>query len=389
MRREEKRRRRLNKRRIVFVILAITTFLLACFQSYKFIIFNSGWIPYQSLLKNDGWTARSKNEYVKTDSGVEKIIKFDFEGKKAIKNGYEFSIAGSRDFPLLGPVMMNSDFEKVTNLSVKNILGQVSSEPVDKSKSNWLGKNQIVAHAGGGVEQDGEMTFYTNSLEALKQNYSKGIRVFELDFYLTSDKKLAVVHDWEQFGNEDGVPLTSEEWRNFKTFGSPKTNSRFTTMFIGDVLDQMLINKDMVVVTDTKSFEISEEDLLTQFKEIKDEALKRDPKLLERVVPQIYNEEMLSKIKSIYDFKTVIYTTYAAPYTADEILKFSREHDEIKAVTFPKTDPRFDGKKIKLIQDSGLLAYTHPISTVEEYKLQKQRGVEGFYSGVLRPEDLD
>ena len=47
----------------------------------------------------------------------------------------------------------------------------------------------MVAHAGGGAIREKEYnTFYTNSLEALQQNYSLGHRLFEMDFYLTSDK---------------------------------------------------------------------------------------------------------------------------------------------------------------------------------------------------------
>ena len=73
-----------------------------------------------------------------------------------------------------------------------------------------------------------------------------------MDFYLTSDKKLAAVHDWHQFGNKDDVALSSDEWKKFKAYGSPETPSRFTTMLVGDVLDQMVINQDMVLITDTK-----------------------------------------------------------------------------------------------------------------------------------------
>lgn len=96
----------------------------------------------------------------------------------------------------------------------------------------------MVAHAGGAIREKEYNTFYTNSLEALQQNYSLGHRLFEMDFYLTSDKKLAAVHDWNQFGNKDDVALSSDEWKKFKAYGSPETPSRFTTMLVGDVLDQ-------------------------------------------------------------------------------------------------------------------------------------------------------
>lgn len=58
----------------------------------------------------------------------------------------------------------------------------------------------------------------------------------------------------------------------FKAYGSPETPSRFTTMLVGDVLDQMVINKDMVLITDTKSMEIPKEDMIIQFQDIVSEA---------------------------------------------------------------------------------------------------------------------
>ena len=54
-------------------------------------------------------------------------------------------------------------------------------------------------------------------------------------------------------------------------------------MLIGDVSWIMaLTNRDMVLVTDTKSMEIPKEDRITQFKELVSEANKRDKELLDR-----------------------------------------------------------------------------------------------------------
>ena len=125
-----------------------------------------------------------------------------------------------------------------------------------------------------------------------------------MDFNLTSDKKLAAVHDWHHFGNKDDVAPSSKEWKKFQGYGSPETPSRFTTMLIGDVFDQMIINRDMVLVTDTKSMEIPREDRITQFKELVSEANKRDKELLDRVIPQIYHQEMFGEIESIYPSST-------------------------------------------------------------------------------------
>ncbi len=53
--------------------------------------------------------------------------------------------------------------------------------------------DRIIAHAGGAI--DGHV--YTNCLEALDLNYSKGFRKFELDILKTSDGHLVAAHDWK------------------------------------------------------------------------------------------------------------------------------------------------------------------------------------------------
>ena len=49
-----------------------------------------------------------------------------------------------------------------------------------------------IAHAGGQFNG----ATYTNSLEALDQNYEAGFRAFEIDLSFTSDGELVCLHDW-------------------------------------------------------------------------------------------------------------------------------------------------------------------------------------------------
>jgi hypothetical protein len=59
----------------------------------------------------------------------------------------------------------------------------------------------FVAHAGGALFEDSKIYTYTNCREAVLYNYDKGYRVFEIDFNVTSDGKLAAVHSWEDARN--------------------------------------------------------------------------------------------------------------------------------------------------------------------------------------------
>ena len=134
-------------------------------------------------------------------------------------------------------------------------------------------------------------------------------------------------------------------------------------MLIEDLLDEMLVNKDIFIITDTKAFEITEEEAKLQFQLIYDEAMKRDPELLNRVIPQIYNEEMYDMVSSVYEFPSIIYTVYATSSSGDEIISFSSQRDNIKVITAPVNDARFDETTINKLHESGLLIYNHTIHT--------------------------
>ena len=55
---------------------------------------------------------------------------------------------------------------------------------------------QLIAHAGGAIWG----YRYTNSLEAIDTAYANGFRFIELDFELTSDGSVVLIHDWEAMG---------------------------------------------------------------------------------------------------------------------------------------------------------------------------------------------
>ena len=283
--------------------------------------------------------------------------------------------------------MDKETLERLTNGQLSNQYGFVQYTKVNKK--DWLRVSpRLIAHAGGTVREKEYNTKYTNSLEALRQNYNLGHRLFEMDFNLTSDKKLAAVHDWHHFGNKDDVAPSSKEWKKFQGYGSPETPSRFTTMLIGDVFDQMIINRDMVLVTDIKSMEISKEDRITQFKELVSEANKRDKELLDRVIPQIYHQEMFGEIESIYPFKHVIYTLYASSDSGEEVLDFIAKHKEIEAVTVPIDDSRLTPKFIEQVHKLGKRVYVHTIQTYESLTKYAAINVDGFYTGLLTPQDM-
>ncbi|HFI0035831.1 TPA: glycerophosphodiester phosphodiesterase family protein [Streptococcus suis] len=306
------------------------------------------------------------------------------------KAGYQFDISNDRQHFLWMDYLSADKIEEIFNVQVSSNGIFVDVKDIEFSQHQWTEEfPNLIAHVGGTYREKAYNTFYTNSLEALQQNYTLGHRVFELDFYLTSDGKMAAVHDWDQFGNMDGVAMSSQEWKAFQTFGSPVTDSRFTTMLIGDVLDQMLINKDMFLVTDTKRLEASDE-MRLQFTEIVNEATKRDPKLLNRIIPQIYNEEMYALIREIYDFPEIIYTLYASQDSADNVLDFVKNNPAISVVTTPIGHANFfTAEFINSLHAANKKIYTHTIHTYDDLTKYAALGIDGFYTGLLLPRDFN
>jgi glycerophosphoryl diester phosphodiesterase len=161
----------------------------------------------------------------------------------------------------------------------------------------------LIVHAGGVLfTDDGEMLTYTNSLETIEQNYRKGHRVFEIDFFLTRDGRLAAVHDWDHGGgitnSKRETPPTFEEWKSKKIYG------KYTPIDINDIVKLMETYKDIYIVTDTR--ETSKDLVIKGFTEIYKAAEQVDIGLLDRFIPQIYYPRMLKTIYDIYEFENVI-----------------------------------------------------------------------------------
>ena len=387
MRRGDRKENRSHKRICSALFVIGTVVILGFLGLYisKLSMISSGLYPVEESLVQAGYK-KTSDGFEKKQSNVTITIKWNKEKKQFDKNHY--LISTQQEAKLLSSQYVDKEsLEVLTNGKFSNTFGFVHY--TDNKKKNWLKDSpRLVAHAGGTIREKEYNTFYTNSLEALQQNYGLGHRLFEMDFYLTSDRKLAAVHDWHQFGNKDGVALSSEEWKNFKAYGSPETPSRFTTMLIGDVLDQMVINSDMVLITDTKSMEIPKEDTVTQFEQIVTEAKNRDESLLDRVVPQIYNQEMFGEIEAIYPFQHIIYTLYSSPDSAEEVIDFISKHKEIEAVTISFADPRFNQDFIDAVHRLNKRIYIHTVHTYDDLTKYANVNVDGFYTGLLTPRDV-
>ena len=315
-------------------------------------------------------------------------IAFDAAEESCAKNQYRFDLSDQFRRSDGALCLSAKAFSAVLNCEVVVRDGEIELSPIHYAPHAWTEVSRIITHAGGAVRDADFYSVYTNSLEALVENYNLGQRVFEFDFDLTSDGRLACLHDWTKFGLRNGNPMSLAEWKASKTYGNPVTRGRFTPMTEEDVLDQMLVNGDMFLVTDTKSMHLSDGDVVRVFEMLRDAALARDPALLDRIVVQVYDPNTWALTLSTYPWRSVIYTTYGNELPAEEILDFAEAHDEIRVVTASYKDKRFGEAEIRRVHDSGRLFYVHTLNTYDDLMAQRARGVDGLYSDLLQDRDM-
>lgn len=384
-------RKRTHRWANLHIVVVLSLFMCLLIGYKHFSLLRDGYMPLNTVLEKQSFKKISDGQYEKKIGDLSYSLLIDTDKNSVTKAGYQFDIRNNIQHFLWMDYLSADKIEEIFNVQVSLNGIFVDVQNIEFSQHEWTEKfPNLIAHAGGTYRGKSYNTFYTNSLEALQQNYSMGHRVFEMDFYLTSDGKMAAVHDWNQFGYMNGVALSSDEWKNFQTFGSPITDSRFTTMLIGDVLDQMLINKDMFLVTDTKSFEVSEEEVIHQFTEIYNEAMKRSPELLSRIIPQIYNQTMCTTLKKVYDFSNVIYTLYVSPDSPEQVIEFVANNPSIKVVTIPLNHGGyFNSEFFNNLHALDKKIYTHTIHTYDELTKYSALGIDGFYTGLLLPSDME
>lgn len=365
--------------------------------SEEYTLMRQGYIPLHQSMELSGYALVETQEYTFTKKiGEQRLtISFDLSNRQCQKNDYIFSIKNAI-YKLRGKVYIKSNIlSQITNDSYKvskkgNVYIPSKSEDNIYVNHKWT-KQKLISHAGGGYRDGdaGYLSYYTNSYDALVQNYNLGARVFEFDFCMTTDGRLAAVHDWDKFANMDGEAVSSAEWANMSANAKPLTDGAYTTMFIEDILDQMMINQDMYLVTDFKFDELNEAEMTLLFHTLMDAVEKRDTTLAHRIIPQIYSEEMYDWIMNIYPFESIIFTCYKTTEDAKDIIQFCSEKENIHVITAKYSDKRFDENIIKRIHRKKLLFYNHTISSYPKLYECFANGVDGVYSNLFLPQDID
>ena len=238
---------------------------------------------------------------------------------------------------------------------------------------SWVNPSApYIAHACGGI--DGAT--YTNSREAFILNYELGQRVFEIDFNLSEDGVLIAAHDenhWRSLTGSD-QPYTLENFNQLPLLG------RYEPLTGSEVVELLAAYPDAYVVTDSKS--TTKEEVMLAFSQLVHCAKQTHPEVLERIIPQIYHEEMLPWISSVYPFRSVIFTLYQIHWTPEAILDFCM-NSGVRFITMPLDQVNED--VLRLWDTLGIHVAVHTVNDKESVPALFDMGVDMIYTDFITP----
>ena len=240
----------------------------------------------------------------------------------------------------------------------------------------------VIAHGMGMI--DGVTTL--NSLESFRQQYERGVRVFEVDLRMTKDLQVVARHDWRA-GWQNGVSETNVP--TLDEFRAKPLLGKYTPLTFRDLLLLLEEYPDVCIITDTK-FDDAEA-VTVQF-----EAMLADARelglsyLFDRIVVQVYSRLMFKVVDSIGQFPHYIYTLYTEGFNRteeafSEIAVFCAESG-IMGVTMWDYWWRTEFEAIA--REHGVSAYVHTVNDAQEAVRLLADGVSGIYTDSILPVDL-
>lgn len=272
--------------------------------------------------------------------------------------------------------------KRLTALALAAMLGVSYVQPV--FAADWQTGNPLIAHALG--EADGKIE--TNSKEAFITSWENGFRVVEGDFTYTSDGTLVVRHDFEKDGSyyrleiEPNGNLVMDSQTYLET---PAVYTQ-TPLRAVDLLYLMAEYPDMYLVTDTKDTDKAM--VQRQFRDLRDIATAiGHPEILERIIPQIYNKEMLGWVKEIHPFENWIFTLYLYQNPNYEDIANFCVNNGIDTVTLHVD--RATKANISKLKAKGLKVYAHTINRYLIFEDVLAAGADGIYTDRIKPYELE
>ena len=243
--------------------------------------------------------------------------------------------------------------------------------------NNLLYNTKFIGHAFYGVDN----IDYTNSKEAFLKGYDNGIKIMEVDFLFTSDRKLVLNHFWE-----DSV------WESSNNFLNKKVMGKYTRMSLDDLLEFMSHYKDVYIVIDTKENEYNHgNDLIDVYKEIINKTIEYDENLLDRFIPQIYNFDSYKEINKLHKFKNNMFSIYKFSINNNpNLIKFITYYClfyDIDSIVIPYEYIEYgiiNKNTIEFIRSKNINVFINTINDKNLYNELINMGITGVYTDYLK-----
>lgn len=267
----------------------------------------------------------------------------------------------------------------------------VSKEKIMKNYRSTLADSRYMLHALGGMNGTDS---YTNSIDALEKNYADGYRLFEVDVNLTSDHKVVLVHGWNKKDYKQRIGMENynqekadekgryvpdyDEFMQFRIMGKYKASS------FGELMDFMRKHRDMYVMIDVGNR--TYDDTCDIYQAMVD-AADSDDRVLQRLIVGGHTKDMISAVKSTYDFS--LYNLYFAAeskrepdLTAPE--DFIAYCDENDITSFSVAGSVYTQEVASVLDKSDLICYVFTVNDAAEAEKFFNMGVEITGTDFLR-----
>lgn len=179
--------------------------------------------------------------------------------------------------------------------------------------------------------------------------------MFEADCAITSDQVVVPQHDWvSDLGQVQSFGWTEEEKEvpAAELFLWVPIYERYTPMTLLDLYQKMAEKPDIYVV-------------------------------LDRVIVQLYYEDMYDEVESVYSFKNYIYTLYYIGYPGGESVGNFCEEKEISVLVMPYT--WLSEGIMQELEQYQIKLYVHTVNELQDMYNMVSLQVDGIYSDQILP----
>ena len=252
----------------------------------------------------------------------------------------------------------------------------ISALPSLTGKGNeWFTKYHFIAHNGGIIQgRTG-----SDSLEAWKLSYNRGVRIFDADLSFTSDNHLVLRHSWRDDLEQDYFPgqPTLEQFKGSLIF------MKYHPMTAEDMITFMASHSDLYVAGDSKY------DPAEIFSALAETARKMNAEeVLSRVIVSLYRADDVNKVKAVYPYEHFVLRQYGWQHNWNKLADFCVKNDILAVNIFNYVIDK-DPEGVKILTSKGIRVYAAVVNSLKKLQGYKDLGVSGAVSDYLSESDWE